>query len=445
MSFDKLQLNTTLASILPEKGFITPTPIQEQAIPVIMSGKDVLGIAQTGTGKTAAFVLPLINRLAKERSPHVRALILAPTRELAEQIDEVMSSFGAPLGIKSMTAYGGTSLHGQRMRLRKGVDVVIGCPGRVYDLIEHREMALDHLEVLVLDEADQMFDMGFIPTIRKILRYLPSERQTLLFSATMPNEIRGLAESVLKNPQRIEVSSQAPVATVTHVLYPVPSHRKTALLLKLLEKIETESVLIFVRTKHRAKRLSQQLQDSKLRVTSLQGNLSQGQRRAAMQGFRDGEFQVMVATDIAARGIDVSSISHVINYDIPNTVEAYTHRIGRTGRAAKNGDAFTFVSAEDTIMVRAIERALKTQIERKTLEGFDYKAAPQEYLQRQHGSLQDEERRPMRSHGQRSFGSQGGGRGGQSRSFRKSRPQRRGPSSRTSNSNSRYGGQGSGR
>ncbi|MCB0338180.1 MAG: DEAD/DEAH box helicase [Bdellovibrionales bacterium] len=412
MSFKEFRLDTRIEQVLESEGFDTPTPIQKEAIPVLLKGEDVLGLAQTGTGKTAAFVLPILQKLSVAKSREVRALILAPTRELAQQIHEVVVTFGKPLGLKSITAFGGASLVRQCQALRKGVDIVVGCPGRVYDLMDRGDLYLDELEMLVLDEADQMFDMGFIPTIRRIVQMLPRNRQTMLFSATMPSSIRSLAENILRHPKRIEVAYNAPVATVTHALYPVVQHLKSALLMKLLEKIDTESVLIFVRTKHRAKRLSHQLSSRNLKVTSLQGNLSQGQRSRAMSGFRDGSFQIMVATDIAARGIDVSSVSHVINYDIPDTVEAYTHRIGRTGRAARNGDAFTFISPGDEQMVRSIEKTLKTKIERRTIDNFDYNGAPQEYLQASNGSKDDDDRprraRPARrsrsSHPRRSSG-----------------------------------------
>ena len=378
MSFTAFAFNPKLESALQAQGFETPTPIQSEAIPAVMAGRDIIGLAQTGTGKTAAFVLPILERLSKSRSPYVRAVIVAPTRELAQQIHEVVCVFGQAQRIRCITAYGGVSIFRQVQELRRGVDVVVACPGRLLDHIEQGTINLSKMEVLVLDEADQMFDMGFIPTIRRILKHLPRNRQNLLFSATMPSDIRALAEQILHNPVTLRVNSDAPLTTVAHAIYPVPQHLKGSLLLKLLEHTDTDSVLVFVRTKHRAKRVAQQLKQRGMRATSLQGNLSQGQRQAAMRGFRDGTYQIMVATDIAARGIDVSSISHVINFDIPDTVDAYTHRIGRTGRAAKTGDAFTLVSTEDAFMVRSIERRLGKKLERRSMSAFDYRRPPAE-------------------------------------------------------------------
>ena len=271
-----------------------------------------------------------------------------------------------------MTIYGGVGVSPQVRSLRSGVEIVVACPGRLLDHINQRTIDLSRVEVLVLDEADRMFDMGFLPDVRKIIKHLPSQRQTLLFAATMPEDVRKLAHEILRAPVTVQVNYAAPISTVAHALYPVEQHLKTALLLELLRHTDTGSVLIFTRTKHRAKRLGEQLEKSGYRAASLQGNLSQNRRQSAMDGFRAGSYQILVATDIAARGIDVSSISHVINYDMPDTVDAYTHRIGRTGRAAKTGDAFTFMTREDGEMVRSIERVLGSRVERRTLEGFDY-------------------------------------------------------------------------
>ena len=331
-----------------------------------------MGLAQTGTGKTAAFVLPILQRLLNGPRGQVRALILAPTRELAEQTHEAIGALGRQTGLRSVTIYGGVGIHPQISQLRRGVEIVVACPGRLLDHIAQNTITLSKLEVLVLDEADQMFDMGFLPDVRRILKHLPTERQTLLFSATMPPDIRRLAQEVLRNPVTVQVGRTEPVGTVSHALYPVASHLKTALLMKLLEHTDTESVLVFARTKHRARRLGEQLDKAGYSVASLQGNLSQNRRQAALDGFRDGTYQILVATDIAARGIDVTRISHVINYDVPDTADAYTHRIGRTGRAAKTGDAFTLVSEDDADMVRTIERVLNAKVERRILPGFDY-------------------------------------------------------------------------
>jgi ATP-dependent RNA helicase RhlE len=372
VSFNTFNLDPRIEAGVRALGYSVPTPIQEEAIPPVMRGRDVMGLAQTGTGKTAAFVLPILQRLLHGPRGHVRALILAPTRELAEQTHEVITALGRHTGLRSTTIYGGVATHPQVMTLRRGVEIVVACPGRLLDHIAESTIALSDLEVLVLDEADRMFDMGFLPDVRRILRHLPTKRQTLLFSATMPPDIRSLAHDILRDSVTVQVGRTEPVGTVSHALYPVAQHLKTALLMELLKHTDTESVLVFTRTKHRARRVGQLLERAGYSAASLQGNLSQNRRQAALDGFRDGTYQVLVATDIAARGIDVSSISHVINYDIPDTADAYTHRIGRTGRAAKLGDAFTLVTDEDAEMVRAIERVLGYKLERRTLQGFDY-------------------------------------------------------------------------
>lgn len=375
MHFNQFNFHPLIAADVAAAGFITPTPIQRQAIPTVLSGRDVMGLAQTGTGKTAAFALPILQRLMDGPRGRVRALIVAPTRELAEQIHEAISTLGRKTRIKSVTIYGGVNINPQIQKLKQGVEIVVACPGRLLDHLSQGTIDLKQVEVLVLDEADQMFDMGFLPDIRRILKQIPTQRQTLLFSATMPPDIRTLAQEILKDPVTVQVGNTAPPVTVTHALYPVEQHLKTPLLLELLHHTDTESVLIFTRTKHRAKRLGEQLEKAGYKAASLQGNLSQNRRQAALDGFRDGTFQILVATDIAARGIDVSLISHVINYDIPDTAEAYVHRIGRTGRAAKSGDAFTLVTGEDSAMVRTIEKTLGVALERRTVDGFDY-AAP---------------------------------------------------------------------
>ncbi len=373
MEFQEFNFHPHVAAGVKAAGYVSPTPIQAQAIPPVMQGRDVMGLAQTGTGKTAAFVLPVLERLMQGPRGRVRALVIAPTRELAEQIHQSFRTLGRETRLRSVTVYGGVSVHLQAEKLRRGVEIVVACPGRLLDHINQRTVALSHLEVLVLDEADRMFDMGFLPDIRRIMKHVPAKRQTLLFSATMPDDIRRLAGEVLQGPVTVQIDHAAPADTVAHALYPVDQHLKTPLLLELLRHTDTDSVLVFTRTKHRAKRVAEQLVRAGYRTASLQGNLSQNRRQAALDGFRSGAYQILVATDIAARGIDVSSISHVINYDMPDTVDAYTHRIGRTGRASKTGDAFTFTAHEDEAMVRSIERVLGEKVERRTLEGFDYK------------------------------------------------------------------------
>jgi ATP-dependent RNA helicase RhlE len=376
MDFETFSFHPAVARGAKEAGYVTPTPIQVQAIPEVMKGRDVMGLAQTGTGKTAAFALPILNRLINgaRTSPHGRvgALIVVPTRELAEQIHVAIKTLGYQTRLRSAVAYGGVGINPQIQALKRA-DIVVACPGRLLDHINRRTIDLSRLEVLVLDEADQMFDMGFLPDIRRILTHVPqNNRQTLLFAATMPEGIRRLANDILKNPMKVQIGVTAPAETVSHALFPVAPHLKTALLLKLLDHTRAGSVLVFTRTKFRAKSLGEKLARAGFRSTSLQGNLSQGQRQAALDGFRSGEFQILVATDIASRGIDVSNISHVINYDIPTTTEAYIHRIGRTGRAERTGQAYTLITHEDTSMVKAINGAIGSRVEQRTLADFNY-------------------------------------------------------------------------
>jgi len=378
VQFQQFQLDTRILSAVSALGWEEPTPIQRQALPPALAGRDVLGLARTGSGKTAAFLLPILQRLATGPRRRVRALVVAPTRELAEQIHQAATELGRPLGVRSVAIYGGVGVSPQVAALRAGREIVVACPGRLLDHVAQRTVDLSGVETLVLDEADRMFDMGFLPDVRRIVRAVPPRRQTLLFSATMPPEIRRFADELLRDAATVQVDSGRPTETVAHALYPVPGHLKSALLLELLRGTATESVIVFTRTKHRAKKVGQQLERAGHRATSLQGNLSQNRRQAALEGFRKGTYTVLVATDIAARGIDVTQISHVINYDIPDTVDAYTHRIGRTGRLARTGDAFTFVAPEDGAMVRSIERVLGEPIERRTVTGFDYRAAAPE-------------------------------------------------------------------
>jgi len=371
LNFETFNFHPAVAEGVAAAGYETPTPIQARAIPQIFKGHDIMGIAQTGTGKTAAFALPILNRLVNRKYGCVRALIMAPTRELAEQIHQAIQTLGRKTRIRSVAIYGGVGISPQIQKLKRA-DIVVACPGRLLDHIGRHSIDLSQLEVLVIDEADQMLDMGFIPDIRRILKHLPARRQTMVFSATMPPEIRRLTGDILRDPATVQVGITAPADTVSHALYPVAQHLKTALLLKLLGNTKTKSVLVFTRTKHRAKSLGKKLIAAGYRSASLQGNLSQTRRQAALDGFRDGKFQILVATDIAARGIDVTRISHVINYDIPSTPEAYIHRIGRTGRATRSGEAFTLVTGEDRDMVHAINRIIGSKIEQRRLSTFDY-------------------------------------------------------------------------
>jgi ATP-dependent RNA helicase RhlE len=371
VNFDSFSFHPQISAGISAAGYSTPTPIQSQTIPPIIEGRDVLGLAQTGTGKTAAFALPILQRLMKGPRGKLRALILSPTRELAEQTHTSIKAFGRQTGLRSMTIYGGVGAQPQIKGLRAGTEIVVACPGRLLDLMSQGEVRLNSVEVLVLDEADEMFDMGFLPAIRRIVAALPTSRQTLLFSATMPTEIRSLATDMLRQPVTVEIGSSRPVETVSHAVYPVEQTRKPEMILALLRQTGSGQVLVFTRTKHRAKKLAEHLTNSGLSSTSLQGNLSQNRRQEALDGFRSGRVQVLVATDIAARGIDVSKITHVINFDMPNTAEAYTHRIGRTGRMENLGTALTLVTQEDLPMLRTIERLLGYSVERRKISGLE--------------------------------------------------------------------------
>ncbi|MEX1248511.1 MAG: DEAD/DEAH box helicase [Anaerolineales bacterium] len=375
MKFTEFNLDARLTAGIQRAGYSQPTPIQVQAIPVALSGQDIIGTAQTGTGKTAAFVLPILHKLLKGPRGQTRALIVTPTRELAEQIHETIRIFATGTGLRSVTVYGGVGANPQIKLLRSGVEIVVACPGRLLDLSNQRAAKLNGVEILVLDEGDRMFDMGFLPDVKRILKLLPAQRQNMLFSATFPKEVEELARQMLHNPKRVAVGISAPAHTVSHALYPVAAASKTQFLIELLKRTDTGSVLVFTRTKHRAQKVARQIENEGFTVTSLHGNRSQGQRQSALKGFRDGRFQIMVATDIAARGLDVENISHVINYDMPDTTDAYIHRIGRTGRAERSGDAFTLVTQEDDSTLRALERVMGKKIERRTLEGFDYRSA----------------------------------------------------------------------
>jgi ATP-dependent RNA helicase RhlE len=375
MKFEQFNLDPRLMAGIKRAGYETPTPIQEAAIPAALRGRDLIGTAQTGTGKTAAFILPILHKLLGGPRGAPRALIVTPTRELAEQIHEVTRALAAGTRLRSVTIYGGVGASPQIKALREGAEILVACPGRLLDLMGQRAVRTEHIEILVLDEGDRMFDMGFLPDVMRIIKALPAQRQTMLFSATFPTAVEQLASQSLRQPQRITMGLSRPVHTVAHALYPVPPHLKTALLLGLLKETSTESVLIFTRTKFRAQKLAQQIERAGHKVTSLHSNRTQGQRQSALQGFRSGHHQIMVATDIAARGLDVESISHVINFDMPDTADAYIHRIGRTGRAERKGDAFTLVTPEDNDMIRTLERIMGQPLLKKTLPLFDYGVA----------------------------------------------------------------------
>jgi ATP-dependent RNA helicase RhlE len=372
MNFETFNFHPSIMAGVRALGYSIPTPIQLQAIPPIMQGRDIIGLAQTGTGKTAAYVLPILQRLLKAPRRQVGAAIITPTRELAEQINGVINKLAKHTGLKSIAVYGGTNIEQQILELGCGIEIVVACPGRLLDHLWRGSIDLSNLQILVIDEADRMFDMGFLPDIRNILQCILHRRQTLLFSATMQDNIRRLVRDILHNPVTVQIGHTAPAVTVLHSLYPVVQHLKTPLLMELLYRIESKAVLVFTRTKHRTERIARQLKRAGFRVASLQGDLSQSRRQAALDGFRAGAVKILVATDVAARGIDILHISHVINYDMPENTDAYINRIGRTGRVNNNGDALTFVTSADTAMVSSIEHILNKKIERRMLENFDY-------------------------------------------------------------------------
>src|SRR3954469_23027523 len=373
--FDELGLSATVLSAVKDAGYEHPTPIQAEAIPLILKGRDIMGLAQTGTGKTAAFTLPIVDRLINGPR-RTRTLVLTPTRELCVQVEESVHKYARHAELNVASVYGGVPLEPQQKKLRAGVDIVVATPGRLIDHLERQNVVFDDLEVLVLDEADRMLDMGFAPQINRIVDQIPSYRQTLLFSATMPPEVEALARKYLRKPVVVQVGRRSGVAnTVTHAVYPVPGNKKAALLASLLEKGELDSVLVFVRTKHGADRVVRHLEGHGIEATAMHADKTQPQRVKALEDFKSGKVRVLVATDIAQRGLDISGISHVINYDVPQQAEDYVHRIGRTGRAAKEGDAFTFMAPDEIAMVRTIERVIGQPIPRISVPGFDFGSA----------------------------------------------------------------------
>jgi ATP-dependent RNA helicase RhlE len=382
MSFTEFALHPTLLRGVADLGFEVPTPIQRAAIPLGLEGRDLLACAMTGSGKTAAFMLPVLQRLLGGPKGATRALVLTPTRELAAQIEEHARHLARHAGLGVASVIGGVAFGPQEHALRRGVDIVIATPGRLLDHLRQGTASFDRLAVLVLDEADRMLDMGFIPDVRRILGYLPRRRQTLFFSATMPSPVVALARDMLTTPAAIDIERPAaPAIGITHAVYPVPGELKSSLLVALLEGAALTSVLVFTRTKHRANRLADTLERRGIPAARIHGNRSQAQRTAALAGFKTGASRVLVATDIAARGIDVTGISHVVNFDVPNVSEDYIHRVGRTARAEATGDAITLVSPDEEQDLRAIERAIGRRFERTTLAGFDYTKRPAERLE----------------------------------------------------------------
>jgi len=375
MQFSSLGLSAPILKAVSEQGYDTPSPIQQQAIPAILEGRDVMAAAQTGTGKTAGFTLPLLERLSKgapAKSNQVRALILTPTRELAAQVGENVASYSKHLSIRSAVVFGGVKINPQMMKLRKGCDVLVATPGRLLDLYGQKAVKFDQLEVVVLDEADRMLDMGFIRDIKKILALLPAQRQSLLFSATFSSSIRDLAKSLVKDPVQVSVSpANSTVDSVEQWVYPVDKKSKAHVLTELVKRNNWWQVLVFSRTKHGANKLARHLEKQGIKAAAIHGNKSQGARTRALAEFKDSEIQVLVATDIAARGLDIDQLPHVVNVDLPHVSEDYVHRIGRTGRAGATGEAISLVSEDEFKNLQGIERLIKKVIPRKVLEGFE--------------------------------------------------------------------------
>ena len=374
MPFGKLGLSPIVLDGVKAMGYVDPTPIQLRAIPLVLAGRDVIGSAQTGTGKTAAFGLPMLSKLGRHQPVGPRALILEPTRELASQVETAMRDYARFTDLKVTVVYGGVGYGRQNDELKAGTDIVVATPGRLLDHLEQGTLRLDKVEFLVLDEADRMLDMGFLPDVRRLVEKCPRKRHSALFSATIPPQIETLIQWAMNNPETVEIGARrTPAETVKHVIYPVSDAQKTDLLLELLKRVNYNSVLIFCRTKHGADRIAHTLKRNNHAVAVLHSNRTEKEREQALSGFRDGRFEVLVATDIAARGLDIADVSHVINYDVPQHPEDYIHRIGRTGRAEHSGDAFTIMVAEDAGHVFAIERFISQKIERVKLENFEYR------------------------------------------------------------------------
>jgi len=372
MGFNELGLSDPIVHGVQSMGFVDPTPIQLRAIPAVLQGKDLIGSAQTGTGKTAAFGLPILSMLGSHQQAP-RCLVLEPTRELAMQVETAFRDYARFTDLSVTLLYGGVGYGKQREDLKRGSDIIVATPGRLLDFMEQNEVPLGGLEFLVLDEVDRMLDMGFLPQVRRIIQKLPKKRQTLFFSATMPGEIESLAKFSVHDPEKIEIGLRRSAETVTHAFYPVAMDQKYDLLSALLEKTHFDCVLVFCRTKDGADRIARQLKKENHSVVALHSNRTQREREEALEGFKNGRYEVLVATDIAARGLDIAGVTHVINYDIPGHPEDYVHRIGRTGRAQAVGDAFTLVTAEDLAMIESIERFIGMKIPRLKLDGFDYK------------------------------------------------------------------------
>ena len=412
-NFEGLGLSAELVRAVAEQGYTEPTPIQLQAIPVVLAGRDLLGAAQTGTGKTAAFALPILQKLSERNAAAVRVLVVTPTRELAAQVEQDFRTYGKHMGMETATIFGGVGMQPQVDALRRGVDVLVATPGRLLDHVGEKTVDLSQIEILVLDEADRMLDMGFIHDIRKILALLPAERQNLLFSATFPDEIRKLAASFMKNPATVEVARRnTPAELVAQVQHPVAQERKRELLAHLVKSNDWRQVLVFVRTKHGANRLAHQLSRAGIEADAIHGNKNQNHRTRILKRFKDNELRVLVATDIAARGLDIEALPHVVNYDLPHVAEDYVHRIGRTGRAGAEGEAVSLVAHDDRSLMKAIEKLMNRSVEERVIAGFEpgtrsqalSSPRPQQQQQPRHRQpkqqRQGQQRRPEQRHGQ---------------------------------------------
>jgi ATP-dependent RNA helicase RhlE len=436
-SFDTLGLKPELLRAVAEQGYTQPTPIQAQAIPVVLAGKDLLGAAQTGTGKTAGFTLPLLQILsARANASHsparhpVRALIVTPTRELAAQVEDSVRTYGKYISLKSITVYGGVGMQPQIDALRRGVDILVATPGRLLDHVQQKTVDLRQVEILVLDEADRMLDMGFIHDIRRILALLPAKRQNLLFSATFPEEIRKLAATFMQSPVTVEVARRnTPAELVSQVQHPVDSGRKRELLAHLVKSNDWKQVLVFCKTKHGANRLAQQLTRDGVQADAIHGNKSQNARERALGEFKEGKVRVLVATDIAARGLDIEALPHVVNFDLPHVAEDYVHRIGRTGRAGAEGEAVSLVSAEDRPLMAAIEKLMNRKVDSRGVEGFEPGSASQRAPSQ--GEPQPRRQQQPQRHGQR----------GQQRRPQQRQPQQRPPQQRQPQRQPQHNGQ----
>lgn len=438
MTFDTLGLSKPILDAVAEQGYDTPTPIQREAIPAVIAGKDVMAAAQTGTGKTAGFTLPILERLSKGKvteSNHIRALVLTPTRELAAQVGESIATYGKNLNLSYAVVFGGVKINPQMMKLRKGVDVLVATPGRLLDLFGQNAVKFSQVEVLVLDEADRMLDMGFINDIRKILTQLPKQRQNLLFSATFSNDIRKLAKGLVNDPVEISVSPRnTTVESVTQWIYPTDKNAKPALLTKLIVENNWGQVLIFSRTKHGANRLTRHLEKNGIKAAAIHGNKSQGARTKALAEFKNYSIQALVATDIAARGIDIDQLPHVVNFDLPNVPEDYVHRIGRTGRAGSQGEAVSLVCADEFTQLADIERLIQKLIPRKIIPGFEpVNALPESNLDRRPPRRKKPKKQVEHRDGQRSARNSQGGSQANSAAKGRSRRRTRRTSSTTGN------------